>query len=600
MQAIMAIIRLIPIDLRGRFFGLTAISVFVGLLEMAGVASIMPFVALMSDPEAMNRSMAMGVFGSVMPAGHATPPIHVIGLAVLVLFVATNLLGLTTLWLSVKFSARLGVRLAEDLASAYFAKGYLFLRSNNPAVLGNNLTRENEKLVSGGILQLCLLVSKLIQLLLILGLLAFISLGFMAGFSMVALVLYVLSYRLLRRKLVLAGEHSVESSARASAQAYEMFAAAKELLLRGGAGFFIAAVSSTLDRYFKADAIARVAPSLPKYVIELAAFSSLLSVPIYLSWTGQEYRDFLPVMALFAYAGYRVLPCVQQVYASYSILKFYDKLADQFAEVLASGRQGSDSPTATISSFGTLQLSDVSYAYPGKEAVALSQVNLTIERGQKVAIVGASGAGKSTLLDILLGLIAPSDGCLVVDGKSIVREPFPWDRQALGYVPQSPLMIKGSVAQNIAFGIAESQIDRDGCKSAAIFACVADVIERLPTGFDAVLGEGASLSGGEVQRLAIARALYFSPDILVLDEPLSALDPLVSERLVDNLCSKEFAKTVIMVTHDWEILPRFDKIIVVDQGRVVVADEYAIAQGFIVALRDKIAPAAATEGELHV
>lgn len=595
MQAIIAILRLIPTDLRGRFFSLTAISVLVGLLEMAGVASIMPFVALMSDPEAMNRSMAMSVFSSIMPARYAAPPIYVVGIAVLVLFVATNLLGLATLWLSVKFSARLGVRLAEDLASAYFAKGYLFLRSNNPAVLGNNLTRENEKMVSGGILQLCLLVSKLIQLVFILGLLAYVSIGFMVGFSVVALVLYVLTYRLLRVKLVLAGQQSVESSAQVSAQAYEMFAAAKELLLRGGAGFFIRAVGSTLDRYFKADAIVRVAPSLPKYIIELAAFSSLLAVPIYLSWNGQEYRDLLPIMALFAYAGYRVLPCVQQVFSSYSILKFYDKLAAQFAEVLDSGLQLPDSPKATIKSFMTLQLSDVSYVYACKEATALSQVNLTIEHGQKVAIVGASGAGKSTLLDILLGLITPTDGSLVVDGKPIVREPFEWGHRALGYVPQAPMMIKGSVAQNIAFAIDVRDIDRDRCKSAARFACISDVIECLPAGFDSVVGDGVSLSGGEVQRLAIARALYFSPEILVLDEPLSALDPLVSERLVDNLFSTEFTKTVIMVTHNWEILPRFDKIVVVDQGRVVVADEYAVAQGFIMALREKIMPTAATE-----
>jgi ABC-type multidrug transport system fused ATPase/permease subunit len=161
-------------------------------------------------------------------------------------------------------------------------------------------------------------------------------------------------------------------------------------------------------------------------------------------------------------------------------------------------------------------------------------------------------------------------------------------------------MIKGSVAQNIAFGIAEQEIDWVRCQLAASFACIADVIEQLPAGFDSVLGEGASLSGGEVQRLAIARAMYFSPDILVLDEPLSALDPLVSERLVDNLCSKKFAKTVIMVTHDWEILPRFDKIIVVDQGRVVVADEYAVSQRFIAELREKIPPPETTKGDPHV
>ena len=584
MRVIFLMFRLIPDDLVTKFFWLTTVSVLVGILEMAGVASIMPFVALMSDPAILKTSM----IGRVLPVGYVIPPIHVVGLVILGLFVLTNLLGLLTLWLSLRFSALLGVRLSEDLAESYFAKGYLFLSSQSSSILANNVTRETEKLVSCGTLQLCLLINKLIQLLLVVGLLIFVSPKFTAIFSIVLLSFYAIFYGLLRKRMVKLGSESVNSVAHASREANEMFSAARELLLRGNAHFFIKGVRTSLDKSFRADALARMDQVVPKYVVELIAFSALLAIPIYRSWVGEPYRDFLPVMALFAYAGYRILPSVQQIYGSFSIMKFYDTLAARFVDTLhTQPDQNAAGETSKISQLkDVICLDKVSFYYPGKDNPAISDVNLVINRRQKIAIIGPSGGGKSTLLDILLGLLAPTHGVLMVDGLAVRASGIPWDGRTIGYVPQSPFMVRATIAQNIAFGVLDKKIDRQRCKKVAEFACINDVIEGLPNGYGTLLGEGVNLSGGEAQRLAIARALYFSPDILVLDEPSSALDPMISSRLFGNLCSHEFESTVIVVTHDWDSLASFDKIVVVDQAKIVAEGDFLSVRAHIENLRN--------------
>lgn len=577
--------RLIPRDLKAPFFWLIAVSVLGGILEVAGVASIMPFVALMSDPTIIQNSMV----GKILPLGYAIPPIHFVGLGVLILYVLTNLLNLMIFWLSVRFSSLLGVRLSEDLAESYFSKGYMYLSSQSPALLANNITRETEKIATCGVLQLCILTGKLIQIVMIVGLLLFVSPRFMTVFSIVLLMLYSFSYRLTSKRLTQAGSDAADATAQAVQEAHEMFFAAKELLLRGSVPFFINGVRSSIDRYFKSDAVGRVLPVVPKYVIELIAFSALLLIPIYRSWIGEDYRDFLPVMALFAFAGYRILPGVQQAYSSFSILKFQDALATRFMGVLDTRSLPVNSNNTTIAGLKKdICLEHVSFNYPGNNTSALADVSLTINRGHKIAIIGPSGAGKSTLLDILLGLLAPTHGTLKVDDLNVGIYAIPWDKRAIGYVPQSPLILRTTVAKNIAFGLPDEEIDRQRCKAVAEFACINEVIEGLPDGIDTLLDDGVSLSGGEIQRLAIARALYFSPSILVLDEPTSALDPMISSRLIANLCSSNFESTVVVVTHDWDTLASFDQIVLIDQGRVVAAGNYSAVSKQVEFIRTKV------------
>ncbi len=569
MNKVLAILELIPSDWKVRFRLLFLLYVVLGVLEMLGVASILPFIALLADPQALDRSFVAGLFQSVASVPLGSVPVHWIGLVVLTLFLVTNLLALLSTWLSIRFSNRLAVRLASEVAARYFARGYGFLRARSPSLLANFTVREVEKVVSGGVLQLCLLLSRSIQVALIFVLLTVVSPLFSLAFSAVSLFLYLGFYHMLRDRLATAGQELIQSSGQAANAADALYSGAKEILVCGKLDFFLADVRRWLFRRGLADEMARVFPVIPKYAIELAAFSAILSIPIYQSWTGSEYRSMVPFMALFVYAGYRLLPALQQVFAAASTLKFIGPTINYFHEFLkhdapAGERQGS------VCSFRTLALENVGFGYPESERPALDDISLEIAEGEKIAVVGLSGAGKSTLIDLLLGLIAPMSGRIRIDGRECGPQGLKWADGCIGYAPQSPMMLDGTVAENIAFGIAADAIDETRCMQAARLACIDEVVKALPEGYRTRLGnEGAALSGGESQRIAVARALYHKPRLAVFDEPTSDLDPPGSRRLMANLCDHTLPATVIVVTHDWNALDLFDRIIVLSEGRMI-------------------------------
>ncbi len=577
---------ILPKGWHSRFFMLIGLYIALGVFEMLGVASIMPFVALLSDPSALGKSSIGKAFGTISPIPLEQLPVHWVGVVVLVLFIAGNLLGLASTWLSIRFAARLGIRLAGDISAGFFAKGYQFIRSESPAVLANYTVREIDRAVSGGILQLCLVVSRSFQVLLVVGVLVFISPLFSAAFAIVSLIMYTIFFRILRTRMNRAGEDILEATGRAVQASAELFGSAKEVMTRGNLTYFIGGVREWLFKYHKADEVSRVFPMVPKYLIELTAFSMLLAVPIYLSWSGADYRSIVPYIALFAYAGYRLLPSIQQVFSSLSILKFNASAIVYLEKNIREATERKQRPMRIPRMSLGITLNAVVYAYPGCDKPALSDVSLRIQRSEKVAIVGISGSGKTTLLDILLGLAVPSSGKLFVDGNECSERRLVWEARAVGYAPQTPLILSASVAENIAFGIVPDTIDSERCRTVAQLALIDDVISALPHGYETKLGgEGTALSGGESQRIAIARALYHSPDIIMLDEPTSALDPNISSRLIGNLCASTFEKTVIVVTHDWDSLPLFDKIVVVDGGHIVSVGMFKDVAGAVEELR---------------
>lgn len=576
MRLLITVFRIIPKDWHTRFFLLIALYIVLGIFEMLGVASIMPFVALLSDPTSLQKSSIGQLFSAFSPVPVSQIPVHAVGLVVLFLFVIGNLLGMASMWLSIRFAAVLNVRLAGDICSGFFARGFQYLRSESPTVLANYTVREVDRAVAGGILQLCMIVSRIFQVLLVVALLAFVSVTFSAVFALVAVVLYGLFFRVLRRKMSSAGEEILAATGNATRAATELFASAGEVVVRGNLPYFIGGVRNWLSRCHKADEISRVYPMIPKYLIELVAFTMLLSLPIYRSWSGGDYRSLVPFVALFAYAGYRLLPNLQQVYGSLSILKFNTPALEFLATCLADRSSSAEAPASRLTALQKeIELRQVAYRYPGSPEDAISGVSFRIMRGEKVAIVGLSGSGKSTLLDLLLGLSIPTVGSIHVDGLDCSGKRISWDTAAVGYAPQAPLILAATVAENIAFGIAPQTINLERCREVADFALVGEVIEALPQGYSTLLGGGGvAVSGGESQRIAVARALYPSPSVIVLDEPSSALDPILSRRLLEKLCSPDLDKTVIVVTHDWDALPAFEKIVLVDQGRMIGIGSY--------------------------
>lgn len=588
MRILTLVYKILPKDWHIRFYMLIAIYIILGIFEMLGVASIMPFVALLSDPSTLDKSSIGQLFANVSDTPLNQIPVHYVGLFVLTLFVFGNLLSLASMWSSIRFAAALNVELAGEISAGFFSRGFQFLRSENSTILANYTVREVDRAVAGGVLQLCLIISKAIQVILIIILLAFVSPYFTAVFVLVSVILYSLCFYILRRKMLAAGGDILTSTGNAVRTASELYGSSKEVLLRGNFKYFISETQMWLRRGHKADEISRVYPMIPKYLIELTAFTMLLSIPIYLSWTGGDYRSMVPFIALFAFAGYRLLPNIQQIYSSLSILKFNTSALEFLSSCITEASSSKENIVPISGLQEQILLRSVCYRYPESINTAISEVSFSILRGDKIAIVGLSGSGKSTLLDILLGLTAPSSGSISVDGISYSGESISWAATAIGYAPQTPLILEGSVAENITFGITPGEIDLDRCREVANFTLIDDVISALPQGYATQLGgNGSTVSGGESQRIAIARALYHSPQIIFLDEPTSALDPVLSACLLERLCSSSFKKTVVVVTHDWDALPAFTKIILLDNGRMLGVGSYPEVAKMVDTLRNQ-------------
>ena len=576
MRFLLTVFRVIPKDWRVVFYLMMAFFIVLAIFDTVGIASIMPFVALLSDPASLSKSAIGQMLSRVISMPVEQIPVHAVGIVVLGLFVCGNLLGMISLWISVRFSASLGVRLTGDLANSFFNRNYSFFRSESPSILANYTIREVDRAVSGSILQLCLIISKIFQVLLVVFLLTLVSPIFTVAFVLVVLIIYALFFRLMAKKMFIAGREIGEASGKAMLTATELYTSAKEVIVRGNPGYFIGGVQGWLRNCHNADMVARVYPVVPKYLLEMTAFSMLLSLPIYRSWTGGDYRSVVPFVALFAYAGYRILPSLQQVYSSFSALKFNASAVEYLDSHLNKNATSKIQPIQIPVFDHEIVLKDIGFHYPGSDNDALKSISLKIYRGQKVAIVGISGSGKTTLLDLLLGLTSPSKGMLSIDGVEYSHCGFRWGSRLAGYAPQAPLILDASVAENIAFGVARDEIDLERCRAVANFALVGDVIAALPQGYESKLGsEGCSLSGGESQRVAIARALYHSPEILFLDEPTSSLDPILSASLLGKVCDSAFNKTVIAVTHDWDAISTFDKIILIDAGNIIGIGSFA-------------------------
>lgn len=547
--------------------GIIAVSIFVAFLEMAGVASIFPLIAIVIDPDGLAKSpIANAILKEV---GLTTmPPLHVIGFATIVLIVVSNLASLLLSWWSAKFSGRLSVALSKAFASSHLGSIPSFLSANSPTESAHQMCTEVAKFTTGAVLQLCLLIVKIAQLVVIAAFLMVVAPLYSLTFIAVAGVLYAISYRYSSRRLQILGGESFLFAAKSVQRATEMFSVARESFLFGNAPFLVRRVSESLQRFHRADAISRVLPTLPKYALEVLGVCAIFSVPIYRSLMEQDFRAELPILATFAYAGFRLLPALQQAYSSASILRFHLPMATEISRALGAPASRSPDVQGAHDMPETLEFRGVTFTHIGRDKEALVDVSFQIRKGERVAIVGDSGAGKSTLIDIILGFLQPQGGHILLDGIPCSGGRLLWAEGSVGFVSQVTMLLEGSVAENIAFGREDG--GRARVMAAAEKAGVANLID-IRIGGDDQSAASAKISGGEAQRISIARSLHSSPGLLVLDEPVSSLDPPNTRRIFELLCSPELGATVITVTHDVGYLEKFDRVIFIRRGRVIAA-----------------------------
>jgi ABC-type multidrug transport system fused ATPase/permease subunit len=566
-----------------RQFGMLFLMVVgVGLFEVVGVASILPFLAVIADPAAVTQNPRLAALYAA--SGATTPNGFLLAVGGVVFFLVVFGLAFKAYAFHRLFAFTSGRihSLSVRLMEGYLSRPYVWHLRHNSADLGKNMLSEVDRVVSNVLVHAmrfmaqAVVVASLVALLVIAEPVVALGAGALLGGG------YAGAFWLARRGVRRNGAEQVASNAERFRVATEAFGGVKDVKGLGLEAVYLDRFSRPAARFSAAETYALTLIELPRHLLEAVAFGGMLLLVLALL-TGDDaagLKDILPMLGLFAFAGVRLFPATQQLYGSFTKLRFgaasLDALHRTLMEATGPGGEPIAPPGEPPRLRERLELRDLRFAFPGAEREALAGLSLAIPARATVGLVGGTGAGKTTAVDVLLGLLEPTAGALVVDGTPVEGEARRAWRRAVGYVPQQIFLSDDSVAANIAFGQPAGAIDMAAVERAARIAELHDfVTTQMPQRYATMVGErGVRLSGGQRQRIGIARALYRDPDVLILDEATSALDNLTERAVMDAMRNLGRRKTVIMVAHRLSTVRDVDRIFLIEGGRVAAEGSY--------------------------
>jgi len=567
---------------RRRFWLICGMIFAMALFELAGVVSIMPFLAVLSNPQVVETNSVLHVVYTNLGFTTTRDFLPFLGVVTLCIIFFGQIFKAVTTYVLSRFSNMREYSIGSRLLGSYLHQPYAWFLGRHSADLGKSVLSEVSGVITGLLMPaLRLLAYGTTATVLILFLVITEPVAALSG----ALVIgggYLGVFVVTRRYLDRIGDARLRANTERFTIAQEALGGIKDVKLLSLEGRFLRRFRRTAERFAHYQAMAMAIREVPRFLLEAIVFGAMMAflLVLLLSSDGQL-TEILPTIGLFAFAGARIFAALQQVYRSASAMRFGDRaltalcadFQDRATEAVApAAASAADVPCLR----DRIEFKDVGYTYPGADRSALDGLDLTIRANTTVGVVGASGAGKTTAVDVLLGLLSPQRGELTVDGRQIdstnVRA---WQRQ-LGYVPQHIFLTDDTIAANIAFGLSTDEIDMTAVERAARIAELHEfVVGELPDGYMSTVGErGVRLSGGQRQRIGIARALYHDPDVLVLDEATSALDNLTERAVMDAVGNLAHAKTIVMIAHRLSTVRNCDEILMLEGGRCTAAADY--------------------------
>ncbi|MCC6139069.1 MAG: ABC transporter ATP-binding protein [Nitrospira sp.] len=557
---------------------LMVFSLVLACIEALGVGSVVPFVTMLQAPESLEGTRLWNIL--VMVFGQKNPHSMVVSLggALLVVFVLKNALTGIQFRLNYGFVHEFFRRLSSRLLASYMAQPFVFFLGANCAILSKNVMTETYYVAEQIVAPALMLFSEVLVLLAVIGVLFLyepvLSLVALGAIGAVLGGIYYFSGQVSRRL----GRTRESTSSQMAKVCHESLSGIKDIKVSGTEAYFVGIYDALAAVQTRATALHLTLEQVPKLVIETGVAGTLIALILYFKGSGTDASGATATLAMYLVAAYRLMPSVNRINTSIIRLRYLEAGYAAFAPVLIEALHRNafeQAPVAPLLLEKELVLADVRFRYPGGEVPVLDGIALHVHKGEVVGFVGASGAGKSTLINVILGLLKPDEGQLCVDGRSLTdREIRSW-QAAVAYVPQHVFIADDTLAHNVALGTPHEQIDWQRLRHVLDVVQLSDLIKELPEGVSSPVGErGARVSGGQIQRLGIARALYRNRPILVLDEATSALDVETEERIIRALHEDAKDQTILIIAHRYLSLRNCDRIYRLENGRVTAAMTY--------------------------
>ena len=548
--------------------------IFMALLDMIGVASILPFMAVLTNPSLIETNMFLNklyALSSIFKVDSKDEFLFVLGILVFFLLILSLTFKAFTTYFQVRFVQMREYSIGKRLIEGYLHQPYSWFLSRHSSDLGKNILSEVQQIITNGLRPLMELIAKIIISITLITLLIIVDykLAIIVGLSLS--FIYSFIFYFVRKYLNLSGKKRLINNKLRFIAVNEALGASKEVKVGGLEKVYINNFSSSAKIFAETQAFSIIIGQLPRFILEAIAFGGVLLIILYVMTKTGSFNNALPVISLYVFAGYRLMPALQQIYRSIAQLTFVSySLNKIYSDLQGLKKTNETKPQEVLTFEKSITLNNISYNYPNSSRTALNDINFSIPIKSTIGLVGKTGSGKTTTIDIILGLLEPQKGTLKVDEKIITKQNSRSWQSFLGYVPQNIYLSDDTILANIAFGVNPEKIDQSLVEKASKIANLHNfVVNELPNRYLTTIGErGVRLSGGQRQRIGIARALYNNPKVLILDEATSALDTKTEKEVMEAINKLRKDITIIIITHRLATVSKCDKIFLLESGKL--------------------------------
>jgi ABC-type multidrug transport system fused ATPase/permease subunit len=542
-------------------------------LEVTGISLVMPFLSIIENADYLTEKKNYLNFSGNLNFLNILFEPKIFFVFLIIFYIFKNFIQGFLLLIKTNFIFSIQKSLSSKLFKNYLNKSFYFHLNKNSAILIRNITDEVGSFVQNFLVSL---LDLLLECLVFFSIFILLFLIEPIGASLITLLFSfvgILFYSFFKNKIQRLGQERQFHDGEKLKRLFQSFKAIKEVKILNIEKELINQFNYNNFKSLDVGSKRAFYLQLPKLIFEIFAIGSLV-VLVLISMINQESsKSLIPIIGAFTAAAFRMVPSINRIVSSLQNIKFsYPSIKVIKNEIFDAKNLDkiSNQLIRNKVDFKKFELKDIEFKYGKNENSVLKNINLEINKGEKIGIIGRSGAGKTTLVDIILGLLDQTKGTKLLNGINIDKSIQEWQK-IISYVPQDVLLIDDTIRSNIAFGIKEEHIDDNKIHNALRNAQLSDLINNREKGIYTSLGEsGLKISGGQRQRVGIARALYNLPEIIVFDEATNSLDEITEGQIFREIEQNLNEKTIIMITHRENSLKFFDKIYEIKDSMLLI------------------------------